>query len=120
VGPTWPSAGTAALPRGRAGTARESGAGAGGRAQRRVQARASRAGAGVVARLTWAVTGAAARRAERCGRARRGQAGPVRAILETGGFFPTEISSFLRALGQPKTSFLIQETISSVFSLFPH
>jgi hypothetical protein len=41
----------------------------------------------------------------------------MRATLETGGFFPTEISSFLGALGPAKTSFLIPETIFSVFSL---
>jgi hypothetical protein len=38
--------------------------------------------------------------------------------METGGFFPTAISSFLRASGRGKTPFLSEETISSVLILF--
>jgi hypothetical protein len=40
--------------------------------------------------------------------------------LERGRFSPTGIRWFLCALGRGKTSFLAEETISSISILFPH
>jgi hypothetical protein len=52
-----------------------------------------------------------------------GQSEPARArppAVETGGFFPTEISPFPCALELGKTSFLPWETVSCFLLLFPH
>jgi hypothetical protein len=39
---------------------------------------------------------------------------------ETDGFFPSAKSSFLPSSLRGKTSFLLEETVSSFSSLFPH